>query len=81
MAEQPDEKERAFEELRRRLDPETLDLIAKSDPSTWTGVCYTGLNCGPPVLTGGRAVTIAGCQALGGKSWKGDWAGASCINL
>jgi len=69
-----------FEELKQKLDPGDMDKIMRGDPaSAWTGTCYLGLNCTGGTATG-QKVTISGCVALGGKSWKGDWDDASCIN-
>jgi len=76
-----DEQKVIFEELKQKLDPGDMDKIMRGDPaSSWKCICYSGLNCTGGTATG-RKVTVNDCIALGGKSWKGDWAGSSCMNV
>lgn len=46
---------------------------------TEKGTCYVNNGCTGNVVAGGK-VTAMGCRAIGGKSWKGDYPGASCIS-
>ncbi len=74
-------KKMIFEELKQKLDPGDMDKIMRGDPaSTWIGTCYLGLN-GTGGTASGNKVTITGCVALGGKSWKGSWDDAGYINV
>lgn len=49
-------------------------------PQSGSGTCYSGADCEGDILGEEQMTTIEACRALGGKSWKGNYADAGCIN-
>lgn len=74
-------KHKLPKDLRGIFTPGAKDLLVRMVAKSLKGKCYSALNC-PANMVIATNSTILDCNALAGSmSWKGNWKGATCIQL